>query len=112
MEPTPKQRTQRQNKAMHLMLTQLADELNASGKTMMRVLSQTAEIPWTDVSAKEYLLRPIIRAMYNKNSTKELTTKELTKATDFLLDHIAKTTGLSLDFPSLESLMLQEQLKK
>lgn len=107
-----KQRTLRQNKALHLLMTQLADELNNHGKTMMRVLNQTADIPWTDVSTKEYLLRPIIRAMYGKTSTTELTTKELTKATDFLLDHVAKTTGVALNFPSLETLMMESQLKK
>lgn len=90
-------------------MTQLADELNNHGMTMMKVLSQSAEIEWSDYSTKEYLLRPFIKAMYGKTSTKELTTKELTKATDAMLNHVAKTTGVALDFPSVETLMHQQR---
>jgi len=105
MEKEPKKRTNSQNRALHLLMTQLASELNSHGKTMMRVLSKTAEIEWTDYATKEYLLRPFIRAMYGKESTTELTTKELSDATDAMLNHVATTTGVALDFPSLETLM-------
>ena len=105
MTTETKQRSIRQNKSLHLLMTQLADELNASGKTMMQVLKQGAEIQWTDYSTKEYLLRPFIKAMYGKESTKTLTTKELSKATEAMLDHVAQTTGVALMFPSLETLM-------
>lgn len=104
-----KKRTTSQNSALHLLLTQLSNDLNASGKTMMKVLSQTAEIEWTPTSTKEYLLRPFIKAMYNKSSTTDLTTKELSEATEAMLRHVAKTTGVSLDFPSLESLYEQSK---
>jgi len=73
MDKEAKQRTLRQNSAMHLMLTQLATELNNHGMTMMKVLSHAAEIEWNDHSTKEYLLRPFLKAMYGKTSTKELT---------------------------------------
>ncbi len=106
----PKRRTMRQNASLHLLLTQLSSELNDHGKTMMQVLSHDAEIEWTPEAAKEYLLRPFIKAMYQKESTTQLTTKELSKATEAMLDHVAKTTGIALDFPSLES--LYEQSKK
>lgn len=105
------QRTTKQNNSLHLLMTQLAEELNNSGKTMMKVLSQTAEIEWTAYSTKEYLLRPFIKAMYGKNSTTQLTTKELSDATEAMLRHVAQTTGVALDFPSLESLA-QEQKER
>ena len=101
-------RTIKQNSSLHLLMQQTADELNASGKTMMRVLKETAEIEWTDYAVKEYLLRPFIVAMYGKRSTKDLTTKELSRATEAMLDHVAKTTGVALSFPSLESLAEKE----
>ena len=100
-----KKRTLNQNSALHLLLGQLATELNNSGKYMMEVLRHDAEIAWTPEAAKEYLLRPFIKAMYNKSSTTELTTKELSIATEAMLDHVAKTTGLALEFPSIDSLM-------
>lgn len=100
----PKQRTLKQNASLHKLLTELADELNASGKTMMKVLSHQAEIEWTPEATKAYLLKPFIKAMYQKESTTQLTTKELSDATEAMLRHVAKTTGLVLDFPSLESM--------
>ena len=106
-----KKRTTRQNSALHLLLTQLAQELNNSGKTMMKVLRESAEIEWTDYSTKEYLLRPFIQAMYGKTSTTQLTTKELSEATEAMLNHVANVTGVALDFPSIESLMNQERVK-
>lgn len=107
-----RQRTLRQNRAMHLMLTQLADELNSHGKTMMRVLDKTADIAWTDWSTKEFLLRPFIRAMFGKESTTDLTTKELTLATDAMLDHVAKVTGVALDFPSVDQIINQQRINE
>ena len=108
----PKQRTIKQNASLHKLMTELADELNSSGMTMMRVLSHNAEIEWTATATKEYLLRPFIKAMYNKSSTTQLTTKELSDATEAMLRHVAKTTGVSLDFPSLESMQNQEQKER
>lgn len=108
----PKPRTLRQNASLHKLLTELSDELNGSGKTMMKVLSHTAEIPWTPEAAKEYLLKPFIKAMYQKEHTSQLTTKELSEATDAMLRHVAQTTGLSLEFPSIETMQKQSQTER
>lgn len=97
-------RTTKQNSALHKLLTELADELNSSGKTMTKVLSQNADILWTPYSTKEFLLKPIIKAMYGKESTTQLSTKELSAACEFMLNHIAKTTGVALEFPSISSM--------
>lgn len=102
-----KPRTTKQNASLHKLMTELADELNNHGMTMMKVLSHNAEIEWTPVSTKEYLLRPFIKAMFNKQSTTQLSTKELSQATEAMLQHVAKTTGVALDFPSLESMQNQ-----
>ena len=105
----PKQRTIKQNASLHKLMTELADELNSSGMTMMKVLSHTAEIEWTPVSTKEYLLRPFIKAMFNKTSTVQLTTKELSQACDAMLNHVAKTTGVALEFPSIQAVEEQKE---
>lgn len=109
MDKDVKPRSTKQNSALHLLMAQLSEELNNHGKTMMRVLSQTAEIEWTPYSTKEYLLRPFIKAMYGKTSTTQLTTKELSEATEAMLRHVSQTTGVALDFPSLESLQQQQE---
>lgn len=108
----PKQRTLAQNRALHLLLTQLSNELNEQGLTMMRVLSKNAEIEWTDYAAKEYLLRPFIQAMYGKRSTKSLTTKELSAASEAMLNHVAKVTGVALNFPSIEDIINQQRMRE
>jgi hypothetical protein len=106
-----KQRTLRQNRSLHLLMNHIADGLNESGLSMMRVLKHNAEIPWTPEAAKEYLLRPIIIAMYNKSSTKELTTKEIGDAIDVLCGHLVMATGKVFEMPSLETLMNQDRVK-
>lgn len=60
---------------------------------------------------KDYLLRPFIKAMYNKDSTTELNTKEIGDAMDAMLDHLAKTTGKAFCIPSIESLINNERAK-
>ena len=104
-------RTQRQNRSLHLLMTNIADELNESGLSMMRVLKHNAEIPWTPEAVKEYLLRPIIVAMHTKHSTTELDTKQIGEAIDVLCMHLAMTTGKVFEMPSLESLMNQDRVK-
>ena len=112
METTPKQRTPRQNASLHLLLTHIADELNDSGLYMQQVLKHDAEIPWSPEMVKQLLYRPFIRAMYQKESTKDLDTKQIGDSMNTMCDHLAKTTGKAFEIPSIESLMLQQQLKK
>lgn len=96
-------RTERQNRAMHLLMTQIASELNDSGLYMQKVLKHDADIEWTSVAVKEYLLRPFMRAMYNIESTTELDTKQIGDAMDAMLHHLAKVTGLAFEIPSQET---------
>ena len=105
-----KQRTLKQNKSLHLLMTHIADELNESGLSMMRVLSRQAEIPWTPTSAKDYLFRPFIHAMYSKDSTTKLTTKEIGDAMNAMCDHLAKVTGKVFEIPSIDSLIDNQRL--
>lgn len=58
------QRTGQQNRAAHKGFEILADALNASGKDMRVVLKPEINIPWTKASVKEYLFKPIMRAMF------------------------------------------------
>ena len=92
-------------------MNHIADGLNESGLSMMRVLKHNAEIPWTPEAAKEYLLRPIIMAMYNKSSTKELTTKEIGDAIDVLCAHLVTVTGKVFEMPRIETLINQDRVK-
>ena len=76
METKEKQRTDQQNRALHLYFTQLAKILNEAGLDMRKVLKPSINIPWTAKSIKENLWRPIMKIQLGKDSTTELTTKE------------------------------------
>ena len=97
---TGKQRTLTQNRALHLFLGMLADQLNASGLDMKRVLRQEVDIPWTTESAKEFLWRPIQEATIRKESTTEANRIEYSSVYDVLAHHMATKLGVQVpDWP-------------
>jgi len=102
-----KQRTPLQNRALHLLFTELAKELNDHGFDMRKTLKPTIEIPWSGATVKEYLWRPIMKAQLNKESTTELTTKDIDKVFDTINRHMGEKFGLHLDFPSIEGLLMK-----
>ena len=103
-----KTRTLKQNAALHLMFTQLAQELNEAGFDMKKTLKPEIEIMWNDFMVKEYLWRPLQKTILGKQSTTQLTTTEIDKVFDVLTRHLGQKLGIELAFPSIESLMLDK----
>lgn len=99
-----KQRTLKQNRALHLLFTHLADALNDAGLDMKKTLKPEVDIPWSGRTVKEYLWRPVMVAQLRKQSTTEMTTKDLDEVFNTLLRHLGQKFGLSVEFPSIESL--------
>jgi len=95
-------RTNKQNRAAHLCFRNLAEALNDAGFGIPHPLNAALEIPYTEESVKELLYRPVIRAMYNKTSTADLETKELTQSFDAMLNRVAEVTGVVVHFPQHE----------
>lgn len=106
-----KQRTTLQNKALHLYFQMLADTLNDSGLDMKKVLKPEIDIPWSKETIKNYLWRPIQMAQLTKESTTELTSKEIDLVYNTLNRHIAKF-GIHEPFPSIEEIMFQMRIKE
>jgi len=106
-----KQRTSRQNRALHLFLTHISDELNEAGLTVMQTLRHDAEIPWTMERVKELMFKPIMDVYLGKNSTTKLTTKEIDKMIDVLTRYLGETHGITVLFPSIETLLNEERNK-
>lgn len=104
-----KQRTTKQNSALHKYFEMLANELNETGHDMRKTLKPEIEIPWTKESVKEFLYRPIMKAMYQKKSTTELSTKELQSVAETLQKHLVEKLNIDLDFPSIESQTYKDQ---
>lgn len=107
MTDTP--RTDQQNKALHVFFTELADKLNDSGHDMRRTLKESVAIPWTPDTVKNYLWRPIQAAQLQKESTTELTTREIDAVYDTLNRHLGEKLGVHVPFPSIDELILRNR---
>jgi hypothetical protein len=53
-----------------------------------------------------------MEAMLHKESTTKLTTKELTEVSETLTRYLAEKHGLLVDFPSMESLLANDELDR
>lgn len=102
-----KKRTSQQNRALHKYLGMLADRFNDAGLDMKKVLKPEVNIMWTTENAKEYIWRPLQIALFNKKSTTDLTTKEVTQVYETINRHVAEKFGITEPFPSIEELMLE-----
>ena len=93
--------TPKQFRSLNLWCDLLAETLNSGGYSVLKVLKQDAEIPWTGSSVKEHLWKPIQAAMYNTGSTTELKRKECGQVVEVLSRHLAESIGIDAPpFPS------------
>lgn len=101
-------RTNQQNKALHVLFGLLANELNDRGLDMRKTLKPGVEIPWQAAGVKEHLWKPVMKAQLHKYSTTEMTTKEIDQVFDTINRHLGTQFGISLNFPSVQDLMIKE----
>ena len=96
-------RTVNQNASIHLYLTQIADALNEKGRTFNfeGIKGVKMELQYTQILLKETLWRPVQMALFDKKSTTELTTKEVSEIAKPIEMFFAKQ-GLNIPFPSIE----------
>ena len=106
VRPLKETRTERQNRALHLLFEQLARELNEHGITARQIFSQPVEHFWTPELVKE-MWRKIQYAMFKKKSTTQLLKQEeIDRIYDTLSKVIAERTNGEVsmpEFPSLET---------
>ena len=96
-----KQRSTKQNSALHVWLKQVSKELNDAGYDMKRVMKPEVEIPWDDegMMAKEHLWRPIQKIMLDKESTTEPERGDYVKVYEVLNRHLSAKFGISVPWP-------------
>ena len=104
-----KPRTESQNKALHVYFTQLAETLNDAGLDMRKTLKPEINIPWTGTSIKEFLWRPVMTAQLGKESTKELSTKDIDTIFDTINRHLSEKFGVTVPFPSIDELLFKQE---
>lgn len=102
-------RTRQQNRAMHVLFNLYAGKLNEAGLDMRRTLKETVDIPWTGVAVKEWIWKPIQKALLDKDSTTELTTVEIDEVFDTINKYMGEKHGLSIQFPSIEEIIFQQE---
>ena len=103
-----KKRTDRQNRALHLWFTQLAQALNKDGFDMKAVIKEGIDIFWSPYTVKEHLWRPVQKAYLGKESTRNLDTGEIDKIFDIINKGVGEKTGVYVPFPSIDALMEEE----
>jgi len=104
MEQTEKQRSTAQNKSLYKWFEEVSAECEAQGvdrKTMVEDLSD-ASIPITGKFIKEVIWFHYMVAMYGKESTAQLTTKEMTEVEKVVTLHLQENYGLQTKWPSQE----------
>ena len=109
METQEEKRTGQQNKAFHKFFGLLSDELNTKGLDMKVVLKPSHQIWWTSESVKENLWKPVMKAMYNIESTTELTTSQVSKVYEQIMQILGEKFGVNVEFPArVEDLIVQD----
>lgn len=108
MTSTEKQRSSQQNKALHVYFNLIAKELNDAGLDMRVVLKPHVAIPWTTISVKKFLWKPIQDGLFDKDSTTELTTVEPTLVYETLNRFLGEKFHIHVPFPSYEDQMMRD----
>jgi hypothetical protein len=97
-----KQRTTQQNRSLHLYFTLVADSLNQAGLDIKTAVD--LDIPWTPENVKNLLWRPVQEVMLAKESTTQLTTKEIDQVWEVVNRYLA-SLGIHEPFPSIEQII-------
>ena len=106
------QRTRRQNAALHVLFRLLADALNDAGLDQRRVLKPSVMISWDEKSVKDRIWRQVMEAQLGKTSTTELNTKDVDAVFETINRHLGEKFGLHVSFPSIESIIFEQTIKK
>ncbi len=105
-----KPRTEAQNNALHPTLREYAAKLNDAGydyrQFIEEALKKGVPLPWTEHNIK-LTFDLVTEALYGKTSS-ELTTVEMQDCWKVFHDHIAKLTGVTQEWHSRETQLLNE----
>ena len=96
---TGRQRTSTQNASMHLYFTLLSNTLNDAGLDFRQTLRQDIDVPWNEGLIKDYMWRPVQKAITGHTSTTKPKTTEYTEIYEALNRHTAQRFGISLPWP-------------
>ena len=84
------------------MFETMADELNDAGMYISKVIR--ADAPWNKDRIKELIWKPLQKMMLDKESTTQLTTKDIDEVF-MVLNKTFGEMGVELQFPSIEQII-------
>lgn len=96
---TGKQRSLKQNSALHVWCGLMAEELNSSGYSMEKVLAHKASIDWTMHGVKEHLWKPVQESMTGEDSTASAQKIDYMKVYEVLNRHFGEKMGVHVPWP-------------
>jgi hypothetical protein len=102
-------RTWLQNRSIHLFCRLLAEALNDSGQEMRDPFFEGGTIPWSMISVKEHVWKPIQKAVLKKESTKLLKTNEVNRIHEIIMRNMGERRGIEyIPFPNMADKTLTE----
>lgn len=96
--PTRTLRTSKQNAALWAWLREISDLLNDRGLDMRCVLRDDIDLPWDAYRAKEHLVKPINKALYGIDSTRDLERQQVSEVVDVINRKLTDRFGISVPF--------------
>lgn len=101
----PHKRSSQQNKSLHVLFQNISFELNRIGMefTYNGIKGITLQTTYTPEIVKEFIWRPLQKAMLDKESTTKLTTADINSIFEVLGRYFAEK-GVFIDFPSAETI--------
>ena len=99
-------RSQAQNRALHLYFTMISEQLNELGLEFQYtgLKGSAISLMYTPELVKNMVWRPIQIALFDIESTTKINTKQINQIIDILTKFFGER-GVSIEFPSFESLM-------
>jgi len=93
-------RTSSQNSSIHLFCKILAESLNDAGLPMNKLLK--VDIDWSMEAVKTHIWKPIMKALYQKDSTTQLKKqKEIDRIHEIIMRELGEKHGIEyIPFPS------------
>jgi len=95
-------RTNKQNNTLAVLCRRMADALNEAGFEIPHPFKPDLEIPYTETSVRELIYKPIIKAMFDADSSTTLTTTQFSEAMTTMVDAVCRNTGVNVPIPALE----------
>ncbi len=95
-EKSERKRTPTQNNCIYDWAESCAEYMNMAGLDMKKVLKEEAEIPWTKQSFVDNCWREVQLAMYQIESTRDISTVQCTIIHEVVNRHINESQGVQL----------------